>query len=126
MKANELRVNNWVNVTDKDYQITQILERGINCGIVGAMYDIVKPIPLTEEWLERFGFEDLSKERYSNYYKNNGKVWILNVTIGTENWWCGSPSDINGKSKHLRNVEFVHQLQNLYFALTGQELELKE
>lgn len=58
MTANEFRIGNWVNVTDKDYQVTQILERGVNCGHIGAMYDIVKPIPLTEEWLIKFGFEN--------------------------------------------------------------------
>jgi hypothetical protein len=62
MEANELRRGNWVNVTDKDYQVTQILERGVNCGHIGAMYDLVKPIPLTEEWLLKFGYTNTNEE----------------------------------------------------------------
>jgi hypothetical protein len=29
-------------------------------------------------------------------------------------------------SQHLRNIEFVHELQNIYHALTGEELQIKE
>lgn len=75
--------------------------------------EIYKPIPITEEWLVRFGFEVNNTESW--YYKGNfrwskvGRYWL----------WFGIPMQ-NGLFKH------VHQLQNLYFALTGQELKLND
>lgn len=118
MKTTELRINNWVRLKDSDpienYQVTQILERGINSGRVGMLYDMVEPIPLTKEWLVRFGFEygfdgNLTKGQLTiEKHLNGGWLRILDGT-----WSDGI------------KIEHVHQLQNLYFALTGEELELK-
>lgn len=70
------------------------------------------PIPITEEWLLAFGF-----------FKGNQFPYI----DGATGWFClevnsgfyklALPSDNIGKQ-----FEYVHQLQNLYFALTGNEL----
>lgn len=75
-----------------------------------------EPIPLTPEWLERFGFEVYGSEPYWKYadgingmFKNNRFRLFTFQTHGD-----------------YVPVDYVHQLQNLYFALTGQELELKE
>ena len=55
MKPNELRVGNWVNNNEEDYQITSAtiaqLERGDSTA---------KPIELTDEWIKRLGFEILT------------------------------------------------------------------
>ena len=56
MKATELRIGNFVSVDGKNLPVTQIFEKGLNCGNVGALYELVKPIPLTEDWLERFNW----------------------------------------------------------------------
>ena len=75
-----------------------------------------EPIPLTEEWLLKFGFF-LSEESdtYNKCNESYNEMCIegylqkeMNVT------------DINVRLKH------VHQLQNLYHALTGEELKVKE
>jgi hypothetical protein len=124
MKATELRIGNWVNVVDKNYQVTQILERGVNCGLIGAMYDIVKPIPLTEEWLERFGFE-----RYEEY-DEGGFVdfrYVLHINgLDFVSFWNSEELTVVNQPQTGVDVEYVHSLQNLYFALTGQELETDE
>jgi hypothetical protein len=118
IKANELRIGNWVNVTDKDYQVTQILERGVNCGHIGAMYDLVKPIPITTEWLLKFGFKEKSKW---TFVLNTPNGRMLTYHLGTKIIHYGS----NGYGSGEINCEYVHQLQNLYFALTGEELTIK-
>jgi hypothetical protein len=70
-----------------------------------------KPIPLTEEWLLRFGFE----KKYKNY------------EMGDFMFFKGSCSRISYKLSLIGiNIKHVHQLQNLYFALTGEELKLKD
>ena len=112
MKAKELRIGNLVNVDEKAYKIS-----------VGDLYNLenysknyghlYKPIPLTEEWLIRFGFEKkIINER------------TLKQTIYKSKYYYISLIDfrlsIDGKIYH--KIDFVHQLQNLYFALTGEEL----
>jgi len=68
-----------------------------------------KPIPLTEEWLLKFGFEVINK----SFYHYNKKP-ILDYTKDLNNDWYILIND--GEKVYLK---YVHQLQNLYFALTG-------
>ena len=103
MNAKELRLNNWViNPFGTLFQITVIDER---------MYDF-KPIPLTEEWLVKFGFEyDVLEEFYFEMNDIRGQFYEEENSFELDHY-------------ELANCYYVHQLQNLYFALTGQELEI--
>ncbi len=102
MKATELRIGNFVSVDGKNLPVTQIFEKGLNCGNVGALYELVKPIPLTEDWLERFNW---------NPPKDIGVSFSL--TTDDIHFVAGN---------YYKKIEYVYQLQNLYFALTGEEL----
>ena len=110
MDAKELRIGNYV--IDKEdgslYQIPSV------SSINGA--DLMNPIPLTEQWLKDFGFEfKFFDEQDNNVLKlDNIKVVFDNIT--TFGMW-----NIPFK-EFKRRVQYVHQLQNLYFALTGNEL----
>ena len=103
MNAKELRLDNWViNPFGTLFQITVIDER---------MYDF-KPIPLTEEWLVKFGFEyDVLEEFYFEMNGIRGQFYEEENSFELDHY-------------ELANCYYVHQLQNLYFALTGQELEI--
>ncbi len=72
-------------------------------------YKDLSPIPLTEEWLLKFGFKQ----------KNGIKCWVNeDVEICFEtlaNYYRLYP--------RTNKIKYVHQLQNLYFALTGSELQ---
>lgn len=120
MKASELRIGNFVNVIDKDYQVTQILERGVNCGLIGALYEVIKPIPLTEEWLERFGFNDDGFKQYE--FTNWGiKVKKDPHAISETNWIVFH--GFMNKFSELVSLNHVHQLQNLFYCLSNEELQ---
>ena len=96
MKPNELRIGNWVkNGNAYEAQVTiEILK----------VAKIFNPIPLTEEWLLKFGFKPFVKD------------WSLHgVVIHTR-----KRGFVLRKSVPI--IQYVHQLQNLYFALTGEEL----
>ena len=92
-----------------------------------------KPIPLTEEWLLKFGFTE-EKQYYSSILSffwldahkslENSEFYIF---FDTEVKSIGlhSMENENNISKYFYNIKFVHQLQNLYFALTGTHLKLK-
>jgi len=103
--SKEIRWADWMDIRD-------IAENRINGG--------VSPITLTEEWLLKFGFEqvytgsitkrfDLIKDDRFSYTFST----IANFDFGFR--FIG----------RFINVRYVHQLQNLYFALTGTELVLK-
>jgi len=62
MKPEELRIRNWVNWHDAECQITpeDLLE------MQKDDKHNFSPIPLTPEWLERFGFEKIYAHRYGH------------------------------------------------------------
>ena len=87
-----------------------------------------EPIPLTEDWLLKFGFKKsivkepwFEKNKIEVFKYSKGDFFLLgrNNTaygIGLHDIWDGMEI----------NLQYVHQLQNLYFALTGTELTIKE
>ena len=112
MKANELRIGNYyVDIDNKlssisGYELHQftIKENTDNLGVMEY-----QPIPLTEEWLLKFGFDrNILNANHNDiiYYSEN------NIAI----------KGILGMVKPSQCI-YVHQLQNLYFALTGEELK---
>ena len=110
MKANELRIWNWYQwYAEGKYYEYQVKDIDF-CN--GNMINF-EPIPLTEEWLVRFGFR---KSDLSDRFIIHGWFYFEK----SENGY--SFRTIDG---FVRVIESVHQLQNLYFALTGEELELK-
>lgn len=130
MKTNDLRIGNLV--LNDDGGVCKLFN--IHEGYINH-----KPIPLTEEWLLKFGFEPLPFVNLLNSYtKSIGRNRILSIgSVGTPNemiWLC----EVNSVDKKIiedlvciRNYDYdkythVHQLQNLYFALTGEELEVKQ
>ena len=111
MKANELRIGNIVYANNvgthpsNSYLESHTIADGKD--IENAMWYF--PILLTEEWLLKFGFK-------RKHFECDLRQW----------WYNGFyVSDLNGL--YARNVllKYVHQLQNLYFALTGEELTIK-
>jgi len=112
MRANELRIGNWVSNGDIEFQITSkdIYHRDVR--VYGSF---IKGIPITPEWLERVGFE---KNIFSNGdYKYIKSGLSISSNLQSANWKFGRIEN--------ERCKYVHQLQNLYFALTGEELEYK-
>ena len=72
-----------------------------------------EPIPLTEDWLKRFGFEEPDgRDGYGGLLSPvfNGS----RIRVKDNSWMC---------YESTVRLDYVHQLQNLYFALTGTELD---
>ena len=117
MKTTELRIGNYVMdspVNGDDVLDVQAIYTNLIIHEERHVYnDELRPIPLTEEWLLRFGFK-----HSGNGFFIHAKSLIELANIGDEYFHSG----IKGVS--LINVHFVHQLQNLYFALVGEELQL--
>lgn len=78
------------------------------------------PIPLTEEWLLRFGFSQLvSGKALTDEFEKDSLILAMPTNEGAGFQVCIEKKYIN------LNIVWVHQLQNLYFALTGEELTIE-
>lgn len=117
MKSTELRIGNYVNewwCADNKYYVKKLDINLFRCVIED--WTEWEPIPLTEEWLVKFGFEP-------NIYNDEFELYPL--TFDCEYTDEGSWNISYDSYPLSTEIKHVHQLQNLYFALTGEELTLK-
>jgi len=125
MTAKELRLGNNIHHIERRCIINII---AISDDKINFQYtlDEVRPILLTEEWLIKFGFGNCGKHFSiiaGHYY--NVQQQIKNTSLKITHTSADNYRVINfaNGSIYLKNV---HQLQNLYFALTGKELTIKQ
>lgn len=135
MKASELRIGNCCMCNNKDYVIELEDFRDILEDVEEIRY--YKPIPLTEEWLHKLGFyTHQEKGRYGykwyipvadyNYVVERDFNEYQSHFFGIEYTDCPDAKDDYVMNSFSFDLEYVHQLQNLYFALTGKELEFNQ
>jgi hypothetical protein len=115
MKPTELRIGNYVceETRDNPYTVVEIYElseASINDYV--APNKIYEPIPLTEEWLLKFGFE-----KSLDYWVLPNSGFFFGVTLKNVIY-----PNFSDEDTMPINLKYVHQLQNLVFALTGEEL----
>jgi hypothetical protein len=106
LEANELRIGNFIyeglQLVKVDFRkIIEVMQCNVNFW----------GIPITEEWLIKFGIND------KFYFAGN-----LILCEDEESYYLADENDIGFG---LRPIKYVHQLQNLYHSLTGKELEIK-
>jgi len=120
VSVTDLRIGNYVIYNNKEIgTITGVQAFLFNNGkvAINQRLDIfyhtenIKPIPLTEEWLLKLGF-------VSNPYQDRYDKGIFHIecdkTKGeTILWLAGVP-----------HIKYIHQLQNLYHALNGCDLQI--
>ncbi len=110
LQANELRIGNWL------LEKTELETRYIQCSythiqdIANGADETLFPIRLTPLLLENFGF--IKGEL------DVGKYFYL--------WWSDETEGVYLKHDWYileKKIQYLHQLQNMYFSLTGKELE---
>lgn len=136
INASELRIGNYVDFygnhirvwsilsptpqREKRYDGKCILEIG-SPDSFNVPIDEVNPVALTEELLLRCGLSP------NEWFCCDGYCVVEDRDADTHYGWCMKVRN----ASHTREIEFgyfkyLHQLQNLYFALTGEELTLKD
>jgi hypothetical protein len=137
--ANELRIGNWVEILGNSKRLdffTTIQPSSFSVNIdktYGA-------IPLDEDWLQKFGFNSdaldysvcaggiNSNYRFSESYFvkkfeplqiANGVNYVLDTPTGS------FYSFMIDDDIYICQLQYVHQLQNLFFAVTQTELQFK-
>ena len=128
MKASELRIGNSIMQFEDCVFVTHWRLKLIEDGVL-----IYEPIPLTEEWLVKLGFEKLKEyDDGENIIIQYGKSIIVGDDTHDEKLVISLPfnhceiGDYQDDSAYILNItiDYVHQLQNLYFTLTNKELEI--
>lgn len=121
INANELRIGNYVSdnfASDSFFaQVKKLDFTRCHYGNFHSCYSDLKPIPITEEWLLKFGFEQrdhlwsIDIDRYNKINYNSDQKLLFSGQLGFS-------------IQH--DIKYIHQLQNLYFALTQKELTLND
>ncbi|MEL7678146.1 hypothetical protein [Elizabethkingia meningoseptica] len=114
MKIQELRIGNYLKYEMNQFHIIVESIELTNNLVNATDIEYLEPIPLTEERLLEFGFDSD----------------LVLRSEGLELSYTPDPSNIEVSTKFELNgvnipIEYVHQLQNLYFVLTGKDLKLK-
>lgn len=139
IQLNELRIGNLVGVllspNDTNPPITVRVNsidehRGVLVDGLDLIFEFshLHPIPLTEEWFLRLGFEKITLDGGGYWYE-------LGCLVSSDNLWFGEKKEwlvgVWHKGDYMledeiQKCEYVHEVQNLHFALTGQELETRQ
>ena len=125
MEVKDLMIGNYVN---EDHVVVGILLDMIETDKDAEMLlDTIEPIQLTEEWLERFGLfkrkNQSSRYVYLDGYYDIGKCHLFNE--GDGNFTLLTISYVHEDGIEICSIKHVHHLQNVYHAITGEELTLK-
>jgi hypothetical protein len=126
LQSKDLRIGNLISMGEygvqpvSSYNLYQIslMETGTK---VAEYYKLLKAIKINEESLLKYGFTQCENE-----YWYELKIPRLGITISCN---LEGRFDIEYRDEMVVIREccyYLHQLQNLYFALTGEELELKD
>lgn len=140
LKAKELRAGNYVKSDGLDCYINFFLGgQCVDLELIGFEYtddnheqeiEYLEPIPLTEEWLIKFGFSQACEYpdgRNALHIKSeapNNHIYVRYGGNDKVNYYIFNHSKCDfTEIQFIRSVKHVHTLQNLYFALTGEELK---
>jgi hypothetical protein len=144
IKATDLRIGNWVSIKNNyrdSFQNIQILNGDHLSHILNEhpehVINYTEPIPLTKEILEKCGFEKDNEQKFNGIIES----YSLDIDVKGSNKntiHFNLPGNTRIKNKELynfgnytvndhwgsNNFKYLHQLQNLYYALTGEELNV--
>jgi len=146
IKANELRIGNKFHGAGMDQTVFEIhdnTDRGrikqegyeqlIMCVENKNQYKPVEisPISLNHEWMLKLGFEAIKNESYINGIEYCLKVDKEGDTqfngIGTHEKNGDLVVNVLCRGNYVCNtLDYVHQIQNLYFTLKREELNINE
>lgn len=129
MKPTELRIGNLISFKNLwNGEVEAIKSATIDIKGNDGIFpnDVFRGIKLNEEWLIKFGFKKIDPYNYilEEYESRDHNFTIENCSYNaywpenTKGWLLmGSWEGFNRAP-----IKYVHQLQNLYFSLTGREL----
>jgi hypothetical protein len=124
INPSELRLKNYIITQQGDVmQVAGIDRLGVELTdnwetFYPTTFDNANSILLTEDWLGKFGFHQCGYEALF-WVKNHNDQFVEISSYGGH-------IGVRYNDQVDVNLQYVHQLQNLYHTLTGQELTLEE
>ena len=126
MKASDLRIGNFIywNIPEKKNVIHTVIgiknDKPMTVPIsLGNSIEDYQPILLTPEILVMAGFDEWSEGNWKTRSSLNKQGWSKEFNYYQPYYnlstYCGNVT-----------IKYLHQLQNIYFSLTGEELEIKQ
>ena len=127
MRVTDVRIGNYLTGQDGHLEDQIVISISGNrivtqpVGISGSVstepiskvdgHSSAKPIEISKEWIERLGFKDSKLEINSciDLIYREGTLFLVMEACYTV----------------LQHIQYIHQLQNLYFSMTGKELSIK-
>ena len=117
-----LRIGNYIEYNGEIIKLDGSL---LCCYIQNELDYPFNEVPLTEEWLLKFGFNKEYQKGYIGIDVYNSD-FVLTEPLKMGEWQTNYTFQFEtGSVRKFKEIEYVHQLQNLYFALTGEELTFK-
>jgi len=117
MKIQELRIGNLVNWKENEIHINAVDLHQMSDS--KQYLEEFTPILLTPKWLIKFGFKE-KKTKLEEIYRLEMFEYATSCkTIDLEF------ENTENHITYTTDVKYVHELQNLFFALTGKELSVK-
>ena len=138
MEVRDIRIGNRLNYDLFGHEI-DVRGVGTNCIWVNdttfgggpLSSDHFSPIELTEEKILGFGFEIGGPSRYGKKYRLQMADWgfVIETHFDDKTWFFGHEYYDSGTDSldytslfFCYNLKYVHQLQNIYYSLVGEEL----
>jgi hypothetical protein len=141
MKINELRLGNWVMYNNQIVKTTGLHYGMFECGcpddnnwMCTGRISEVHPIELTEEVLLKIGFEK-ERQLISNLFYLDYETDVDNIIRVKYVIYPKAPSLLKITTSQCgnyecfefmkRGVKYLHELQNVYYCLTNEELNIE-
>ena len=124
MKATELRIGNLLQVNGKIYSVAKLTKSGCRLQPLDdseVEAGNIEPIPLTEDLLLKLGFE----ECFTGFFEKADFLFDIQYDGYPRKYELIFDAN-DGLCYHKKEIKYVHQLQNLYYALTGEELKTND
>ena len=134
MDVRELRIGNFVNNKFGELEYSEV--KGLGEDYVDLneitwdhpLPEDIEPIPLTKDWLLKFGVKKIYEKNKDREVLQDCFILKLDyyseITIETDfSFGVQSTNSDDSVCFQFDIIKSVHQLQNLYFALTGKELQ---
>lgn len=119
LQAKDLRINNllYYKHTEEIVEVELIHKKHFDCRTKQGTFipnGSYEPIPLSEDWLLKLGFEKIA----GAYILNNGDFEMVynedHISLIVEGQWLTT------------KINNVHNVQNLYYYIKGEELTIKD
>lgn len=141
MKAEELRIGNYVKIDMGIGQVLSITESifstnyknedyNVTIGIDGLFLsedeENIEGVPLTEEILLKCGFKKINHIHGYVFYtykrKTSRNCYLYEMPIDI---YLDSHRVVVGNFNTKKPIQYLHQLQNLFYAVNGEELNVE-